>query len=181
MTINITPPLQDNKSFIVVSEGPRLVSGLITADQSPFPVELTVNTLLSREETPSISIVHLDSWRQRSAQAQLSAGAIHSCGVKADGAVACWGWNGGDRATPASAIGVDANTGFLSVSAGARHSCGVKADSAVACWGFGDFGQTTPTSSPQGVTANAGFLAVSAGGPPQLRHQNRQHARLLGL
>ena len=44
-----------------------------------------------KEELLSLSIIHLDSWQQRSAQAQLSAGTDHSCGIKADGAVACWG------------------------------------------------------------------------------------------
>ena len=162
MTINITPPLQGGKSFIVTSEDPRLISGLTTPAQSPFPVELRLSALLAGEEPLNLNIIHLDSWPQRSAQEQLSAGAIHSCGIKADGAAACWGFDGHGRADPTSAAGVDANTGFLSVSAGDRHSCGIKADNTAACWGLDNFSQANPASAP-GVDADTGFLALSAG------------------
>ena len=58
--------------------------------------------------------------------AAVAAGGHHSCGVKADGSVACWGYNTyGQSNAPAGA--------FLSVSAGLYHSCGVKADGSVAC------------------------------------------------
>ncbi len=85
---------------------------------------------------------------------QVSAGGSHTCGVKSDGAVACWGWNGyGQAERPAGT--------FTQVSAGDYHTCGVKTDRAVACWGSntdwgGNFiGQATP---PAGT-----FTQVSAG------------------
>ena len=56
----------------------------------------------------------------------------HSCGVKTDGTIACWGepdfLNFGQATPPAGA--------FSQVSAGNRHTCGVKTDGTVACWGL---------------------------------------------
>lgn len=60
----------------------------------------------------------------------VSAGSDHTCGVKSDGTVACWGANTYGESSPP--IG-----SFASVSAGEYSTCGVKADGIVACWGDG--------------------------------------------
>ena len=52
----------------------------------------------------------------------------HTCGVRTDGSVACWGQDLFGEATPPSGE-------FSSVSAGWFHTCGVRTDGAVACWG----------------------------------------------
>ena len=171
VTIDIEPPLRNDKSFLVFPEDPRLMvnTGLIAASRSPFPVELALSAgaILGKEERLSLSIIHLDSWRpfaQATAQAQISAGDSHTCGIKADGAAACWGGNRSGQGNPAiSPQGVDANTRFLAVSSGAAHSCGIKANGTVACWGSDLFMQSNPASG-DGVDANTRFLAVSAGG-----------------
>ena len=72
----------------------------------------------------------------------VSAGKEHTCGVRDDGSVACWGGNQYGQATPPAGE-------FASVSAGAAHTCGVRTDGSVACWG------ATP---PEGQ-----FASVSAG------------------
>ncbi len=79
----------------------------------------------------------------------VSAGKEHTCGVRADGSVACWGGNQNGQATPPEEA-------FTSVSAGYDHTCGVRADGFVACWGSDGRGQATP---PEGQ-----FASVSAGG-----------------
>ena len=84
----------------------------------------------------------------------VSAGERHTCGVKTDGSVDCWGSDSSGEATPP-------NGSFLSVSAGGHHTCGLKADGSIDCWGsntnfVGKFrGQAAP---PDGT-----FVSVSAG------------------
>ena len=79
----------------------------------------------------------------------VSAGGFHTCGVRRDGSVACWGRNEFGQATPPAGE-------FASVSAGWSHTCGVKQDGTVACWGYDKYGQATPPSGE--------FASVSAGG-----------------
>src|SRR3990172_3871373 len=57
--------------------------------------------------------------------AQVSAGGHHSCALRTDGTVACWGQYTG--ATPLAGT-------FAYVSAGSDHTCGVKTDGTIACW-----------------------------------------------
>ena len=68
----------------------------------------------------------------------LHAGDFHTCGVRIDGAVSCWGYDG-DQAT------VSPSGAFASVSAGSSHTCGVQADDgAVIGWGYGGGGARPP-------------------------------------
>ncbi|MYI56894.1 MAG: hypothetical protein F4062_07715, partial [Acidimicrobiia bacterium] len=114
----------------------------------------------------------------------VSAGIDHSCGLRAEGTVICWGDNfEGQLDAPAGAFaavssgwdhscglrvdgtivcwgldsfgGLDAPAGvFVAVSAGSRHSCGLRADETIVCWGFDSFGEL---DAPAGT-----FAAVSA-------------------
>jgi hypothetical protein len=79
---------------------------------------------------------------------QVSAGRTHSCAVKTDGALACWGDDQDGQATPPAGT-------FTQVSAGDFHTCGVKTDGTLACWGSDSSGQAAP---PAGT-----FTQVSAG------------------
>ncbi len=61
---------------------------------------------------------------------------FHSCGVKLDGSVVCWGDNQyGQSSPPAGA--------FSSVVAGYSHTCGVTFDGGVRCWGDNKYEQST--------------------------------------
>ena len=80
---------------------------------------------------------------------QVSAGFFHTCGVKTDGTLACWGSNFVGEANPPVGL-------FTQVIAGAAHNCAIKSDGTVACWGDNSFGQATP---PGGR-----FTQISAGG-----------------
>jgi len=80
---------------------------------------------------------------------QVSAGNTHTCGVKSDNTVVCWGNNGNGQATPPAET-------FQQVSAGYLHTCGVKSDGSLACWGRNSYGEATPP-------ANGVFIQVSAG------------------
>ena len=76
----------------------------------------------------------------------VSAGSFHSCGIRADGAVECWGNNDHGKA--------DAPDGaFVAVAAGGDHSCGVRVDQNLECWGSRG---STGSDVPEG-----GFVSVS--------------------
>ena len=78
----------------------------------------------------------------------VSAGEDHSCGLRTDSTIVCWGsnWRGKSDA-PAGT--------FIAVSAGGGHSCGLHTDSSVVCWGRDFDGQTDAPADT--------FSAVSAG------------------
>ena len=85
----------------------------------------------------------------------VSAGGYHTCGVKTDGAVVCWGSDEHGQSTPP--IGK-----FATVSAEMNHTCGVRTDGLIACWGSivdVDGFSVNLTQPPTGK-----FAAVSAGG-----------------
>ena len=59
---------------------------------------------------------------------QVSAGASHTCALKADNTLACWGGNDYGQATPPAGA-------FQQVSASGYQSCGIRTDGFMACWG----------------------------------------------
>jgi len=109
-----------------------------TATITPTPT-FTPTRTPTRTPTPTPTV----------AFSQVSAGAYHTCGVKTDHSVACWGYNYSGEATPPDGT-------FSQVSAGEYHTCGVRTDGTLACWGDNIFGGATP---PAGT-----FSQVSAGG-----------------
>jgi alpha-tubulin suppressor-like RCC1 family protein len=78
----------------------------------------------------------------------VSAGAYHTCAIRTDGTLACWGSDEDGQATPPAGT-------FGAVSAGWGHTCAIRTDGTLACW-RADSDQATP---PAGT-----FSAVSAGG-----------------
>ena len=98
---------------------------------------------------PNLPDCGLEGRPAASSSVSVSAGYDHTCGVRSDGSVACWGSNEDGEATPPAGS-------FDSVSAGGAHTCGLRSDGSVACWGWDGYGQATP---PAGS-----FDSVSAGG-----------------
>ena len=86
----------------------------------------------------------------------MSAGGDHTCGVRTNGTLACWGHNVDGQATPPAGTFTGA-----AVAAGGDHTCGVEDDGTLACWGGNDCGQATP---PAGT-----FTAVERRRLPHLR------------
>ena len=58
----------------------------------------------------------------------VSAATTHTCGLRNDGTLACWGNNLFGQATPPSGT-------FTQVAAGEFHTCGLRIDGNLACWG----------------------------------------------
>ena len=78
----------------------------------------------------------------------VTAGGRHSCGLRTDRTITCWGWNyHGQADAPAGA--------FIAVTAGYFHSCGLRTDRTITCWGGNSQAQA---DAPAGA-----FIAVTAG------------------
>ena len=80
------------------------------------------------------------TWRE------ISLGQRHGCGIRADGALACWGDNQDgqigdgsfDRRLVPTPVGTD--TDWEQIVATVSHSCGLRSDGSLWCWGRSDDG-----------------------------------------
>ncbi|NBO38609.1 tandem-95 repeat protein, partial [bacterium] len=112
---------------------------------------------------------------------QVVAGTSHSCALRNDGAVFCWGANSfgqlGDNSTtertiPTAVNSLGAGSGVVSLTAGHNHTCALKNDHSVHCWGKNEFGQLGDASTTQRLvptqaiasSSSNSALALSAGG-----------------
>ena len=80
----------------------------------------------------------------------IDAGKSHTCAIRTDGTVECWGANSygwAGKPTPEGS--------FVALSGGGHHTCGLRTDGTVECWGNDFKGQST---APPGS-----FTAIAAG------------------
>jgi MBG domain/Regulator of chromosome condensation (RCC1) repeat len=116
-------PRRLTRSILVQLPGLALVPAIILMSgcaQDPVSPSATVK--------PAAEMVTAAA---RSLSQVLDAGEIHTCALKTDGSVTCWGDNStGQTAVPPGLVGVAA------VSAGSRHTCALRTDGTVNCWGF---------------------------------------------
>ena len=62
---------------------------------------------------------------------------LHTCGLRSDGTLDCWGSDAMGQATPPSGL-------FSGITAGGYHACGIRSVGVAACWGSDAQGQATP-------------------------------------
>ncbi|MBN2358075.1 MAG: hypothetical protein JXR83_01395 [Deltaproteobacteria bacterium] len=96
---------------------------------------------------------------------RLAAGLGHTCALRDDGTVWCWGRNSGGQALPTRVNGID---GAVAITAGFEHSCALRRDGTVWCWGSNRFGQLGESNrpdpgTPAPVPGLTDAVAVAAG------------------
>lgn len=107
--------------------------------------------------------------------AQVAAGGGHTCALKTNGGVLCWGIDAlGDGTStnrssrPVEVVGL--NSGIAAITAGFKHACALTAAGGVLCWGSNEWGQlgdgNTNTARNRPVAVNglsSGVRAIAAG------------------
>ena len=78
----------------------------------------------------------------------VDAGYLHTCAIRMDRTLACWGEHDVGQATPPAGT-------YVAVSAGVALSCAIRSNGTLACWGYNEHGEAIP---PPGM-----FTAVSTG------------------
>jgi alpha-tubulin suppressor-like RCC1 family protein len=106
----------------------------------------------------------------------IAAGRSHTCAVRANGTVACWGSNdsgqigdgtiGGTRLSP---VNLPNLANVAAIAAGEAHTCAVLANGTARCWGLnssGQLGNGTVSNSPRPAAVNGltNVVAIAAGG-----------------
>jgi hypothetical protein len=72
---------------------------------------------------------------------RLSGGTRHTCAIKADDSLLCWGWNHVGQSSVPSGLG-----SIKSIAVGEFHTCVIKADDSLQCWGSDSSGQSSVPS-----------------------------------
>ncbi len=110
----------------------------------------------------------------QAASQSIAVGGHHTCAIRVDGTVMCWGYNAngqlGDGSTVNSStpIAVNIPGGVSAIAAGFYHTCAIKTDGSPICWGLNQQGQlgnglTTNSATPVAVNITGGVTAISAG------------------
>ena len=115
-----------------------------------FPTTATVNRWLAS------SPLTLTIPETAGGYTAVSAGSEHSCAVRGDGAIDCWGTNrSGETVAPAGRFSAVAAGGGLVTG---DHSCGLRTDGTIECWGYNFYGQAQPPAGQfRAVTARGEF------------------------
>ena len=114
------------------------------------------------------------------ANSSIAAGFRHTCAIKSDGTLACWGYNSsaqlgsGNRNsywTPNTVAGL---AGVTAIATGANETCAIHSGGNLSCWG------NTSNTLPVAVAGFTGVKAVAVRRHAQVFHRRRRHRVVLG-
>src|SRR5687768_3849628 len=103
------------------------------------PVSAAPETAEATVSAPSAAVSGTVGQPRRSWK--VSAGGAHTCAVRGDGSLWCWGSHGfgqlglGDEPDPWVPTRVGTDDDWAKVSAGKSHTCAVRTDRSLWCWG----------------------------------------------
>jgi alpha-tubulin suppressor-like RCC1 family protein len=172
-----TSAITGNKVFVQITGGVRHTCGL-TVEGVAYCWGQDFSGQLgdggeTGEDTQSPSPVDTSTIQGNKAFVELTAGAEHTCGLTADGAAYCWGWdlygqlgNGGTGQNAQSPSPVDTsailgNKAFVQLTGGYYFTCGLTVEGVAYCWGSDRYGQlgnggtSLDTQSPSLVDTSA--------------------------
>jgi len=81
---------------------------------------------------------------------EISSGTAHSCALRRDGSILCWGRNKENQCKAPEIL-------FDQISSGGIHTCGVHDNGSISCWGENEYGQTTVPDIHDFIYVSAGF------------------------
>ena len=126
---------------------------------SATPVQASTGAVAPLFDTTSTSTRFVD----------VVVGDNHTCGLRANGTVMCWGYNGegqlgiNDSYTRFSTYPVDVPgiTDAIAIAGGSNITCIIRRDTTVACWGYGWHGDGQGVSVKWGVTTVPGIRDIT--------------------
>ena len=135
----------------------RVIGGTVTA-ATPTTPPVTTTTSPADTAQPAAAL--------GGGFTAVAAGDDHSCALRTNSTVLCWGGNRDGQTTAPGGT-------FAAAAAGGNHSCAIRTNSTVVCWGRNYDGQAT---APGGT-----FAAVAAGDVIiRVRLRTEQHGGVLG-
>jgi hypothetical protein len=171
-----------NFSCAIVTGGHVRCWGYGGEGELGYPGVSTVGAADTPAEVGSVNLSAGPSGTPFTATA-ISSGDYHTCVIRNDGSVVCWGYgadgrlgygntsNVGDSQTPGSAGPVNLGAGrtAVAISAGGAHTCAILDNGSVRCWGFGyneQLGYGNPLNvgdTPTNTPAQAGAVDLGLG------------------
>ena len=145
-TATVTPAATPPTTATVTPAATPPTTATVTPAATP-PTTATVTPAATPTPPVTLAVAPTPTATAGLILTSISVGPDHTCGVKPDGSVICWGRNQWGQTEPPDGT-------FTSVSAGGGHTCGVRTDGSVACWGSaGEAKATPPSGSFQSVSA----------------------------
>jgi cysteine-rich repeat protein len=87
---------------------------------------------------------------------RIAAGSEHTCAIRADSTVQCWGRNDQGQSSPP--VGP-----FVSISAGVDFSCGIRPEGTLECWGTNTNGESSPPEGTYTMIESGQYQACALG------------------